>query len=28
LDMDCFDKTYIIEVPKGTIKNNYNLDAQ
>lgn len=28
IDMDCFDKTYIIEVPKGTIKSNYNLDAQ
>lgn len=27
-DTDLFDKTYIIEVPKGTIKNNYNLDAQ
>ena len=27
-DTDVFDKTYIIEVPKGTIKNNYNLDAQ
>ena len=28
IDFDLFDKTYIIEVPKGTIKNNYNLDAQ
>lgn len=28
LDLDVFNKTYIIEVPKGTIKNNYNLDAQ
>lgn len=28
IDMDAFHKTYIIEVPKGTIKNNYNLDAQ
>lgn len=28
IDLDAFDKTYIIEVPKGTIKNNYNLDAQ
>ena len=27
-DTDIFDKNYIIEVPKGTIKNNYNLDAQ
>lgn len=27
-DFNCFNKTYIIEVPKGTIKNNYNLDAQ
>jgi hypothetical protein len=28
IDLDAFGKTYIIEVPKGTIKNNYNLDAQ
>ncbi len=28
IDLNAFDKTYIIEVPKGTIKNNYNLDAQ
>ncbi len=28
IDLDVFDKRYIIEVPKGTIKNNYNLDAQ
>jgi uncharacterized protein YneF (UPF0154 family) len=28
LDFDIYDKTYIIEVPKGTIRNNYNLDAQ
>ena len=28
IDMDCYNKTYIIEVPKGTIKNNYTLDAQ
>ena len=28
IDLDIFHKTYIIEVPKGTIKNNYNLDAQ
>jgi len=28
IDLDIFAKTYIIEVPKGTIKNNYNLDAQ
>jgi len=28
IDLDAFHKTYIIEVPKGTIKNNYNLDAQ
>ena len=28
LDFDAFSKTYIIEVPKGTIKNNYNLDVQ
>jgi len=27
-DWDAFDKRYIIQVPKGTIKNNYNLDAQ
>lgn len=28
IDLNVLDKTYIIEVPKGTIKNNYNLDAQ
>ncbi len=28
IDLNVFDKTYIIEVPKGTIKGNYNLDAQ
>lgn len=28
LDWDIFSKTYVIEVPIGTIKNNYNLDAQ
>jgi hypothetical protein len=28
IDFNVFDKTFIIEVPKGTIKNNYNLDAQ
>jgi hypothetical protein len=28
LDFDIFDKTYIIEVPKGTIKQNFSLDAQ
>lgn len=28
LDLWLKDKTYIIEVPKGTIKNNYILDAQ
>lgn len=28
IDLDAFEKTYIIEVPKGTIKNNFNLDAQ
>ena len=28
IDLDIYDKTYIIEVPKGTIKSNYNLDAQ
>lgn len=28
IDLDLYDKIYIIEVPKGTIKNNYNLDAQ
>lgn len=27
-DTDIYSKTYIIEVPQGTIKNNYNLDAQ
>ena len=27
-DTDIHSKTYIIEVPQGTIKNNYNLDAQ
>lgn len=28
LDLDCCCKKYIIEIPKGTIKNDYNLDAQ
>lgn len=28
IDRDLGDKYYVIEVPKGTIKNNYNLDAQ
>ena len=28
IDLDIFHKSYIIEVPNGTIKNNYNLDAQ
>lgn len=28
LDLDLHDKTYLIEVPKGTIKQNYSLDAQ
>jgi len=28
LDTDIFDKTYVIEVPKNTIKNNFNLDAK
>lgn len=28
LDLDAFDLNYIIEVPKGTIQNNYNLDAK
>ena len=28
LDWYFGDESYIIEVPKGTIKNNYNLDAQ
>ena len=27
-DLDVYDITYIVEVPKGTIKNNYSLDAQ
>lgn len=26
-DDDIYSKTYVIEVPQGTIKNNYNLDA-
>lgn len=26
-DSDVGEETYIIEVPKGTIRNNYNLDA-
>ena len=26
-DTDILDETYVIEVPQGTIKNNYNLDA-
>lgn len=28
IDWNLGDQTYIIEVPKGTIKTNYNLDAQ
>jgi hypothetical protein len=28
VDFDLGSKTYIIEVPCGTIKNNYNLDTQ
>ena len=28
IDRNIGDQTYIIEVPKGTIKTNYNLDAQ
>jgi hypothetical protein len=28
IDWNIGDQTYIIEVPKGTIKTNYNLDAQ
>ncbi len=28
IDFDCFDKTYIIEVPNGSINNDYKLDAQ
>jgi len=28
IDFETYQKSYIIEVPKGTIKNNYNLDAQ
>jgi hypothetical protein len=28
IDLNIGDKTYIIEVPKGSIKQNYNLDAQ
>jgi hypothetical protein len=28
IDFDAYDKTYIIDVPSGTIKNNYTLDAQ
>lgn len=28
LDDDIGEQTYIIEVPKGTIKNNFTLDAQ
>ena len=27
IDLDCFSKTYVIEVPEGTIKNNYNLNV-
>lgn len=27
-DGDIYDKRYIIEVPEGTIKNDYNLDVQ
>ncbi len=28
IDWDLGDQTYLIEVPKGSIQNNYNLDAQ
>lgn len=28
IDVDCWDDSYIIEVPRNTIKNNYILDAQ
>lgn len=28
LDLFLFDKTYVIEVPKGTIHTDYSLDAQ
>lgn len=28
IDWDLGNKTYIIEVPKGTIQNNYSLDAK
>lgn len=28
IDLDLHDKTYLLEVPKGTIKQNYSLDAQ
>lgn len=28
IDFTTYSKSYVIEVPKGTIKNNYNLDAQ
>lgn len=28
IDFDAFDKTYIIKIPKGTIKNDYSLDAK
>lgn len=27
-DGDVFNKSYVIEVPRGTIDNNYNLDAR
>lgn len=28
IDFDVYRKTYIIEVPKGTIRNNFNLDTK
>lgn len=28
IDFDLDKKTYLIEVPKGTVNNNYNLDTQ
>lgn len=27
IDLNMYSKTYIFEIPKGSIKNNYNLDA-
>lgn len=28
IDWNCFNKTYVIDVPKGSITNNFKLDAQ